>query len=243
VGTHDRRTQEHIPVHISARAEDLQSLVGGVIAYDQRVANAGIDPVAVAATLSFGFVYIHPLEDGNGRLHRWLIHHTLAMAGYNPQGVVFPVSAAICRQITKYEALLESYSRPLLDFIQWEPTSTGNVRVLNDTGDYYRFFDATRHAEFLYECVEETIERDVPQEVAYQEASDRFAKGLQEIIDMPERKVALLQGFLRHGDGHLSKSPRTSEFAALTDVEIRLVEKLYEDSIAGVALAKSEDES
>ena len=139
----------------------------------------------------------------------------------------------IYRQITKYEALLKSYSQPLLDFIQWEPTSTGNVRVLNDTGDYYRFFDATPHAEFLYQCVEETIECDLPQEVAYLEAYDQFARGLQEIVDMPERKVALLQGFLRQGGGHLSKSPRTIEFATLTDVEIGLVENLYNDSFAG----------
>src|SRR6266567_4690070 len=44
VGTHDRRSQEPIPVHISARAEDLKSLMDGVVAYDQRVAKAGIDP-------------------------------------------------------------------------------------------------------------------------------------------------------------------------------------------------------
>jgi len=90
VGTYDRKTQEPIPVHISARAEDLTSLIDGVVAYDRRASNSGIDPVVVAAALSFGFVYIYPFEDGNGRLHRWLIHHTLAIAGYNPPGVVFP---------------------------------------------------------------------------------------------------------------------------------------------------------
>lgn len=243
VGTHDRQTQEPIPVHISARAEDLQSLVEGVAAYDQRVANAGIDPVVLAAALSFGFAYIHPFEDGNGRLHRWLIHHTLAMAGYNPPGLFFPVSAAIYRQIAQYKAVLESYSRPLLEFIEWQPTSTGNVRVVNDTADYYRYFDATAHAEFLYQCVEETIERDLRQEVAYLEAYDRFAKGLQDIVDMPQRKVDLLHKFLRQGKGHLSKRARTGEFAPLSDAEVGLVEKLYEESFADAALEKSENES
>jgi hypothetical protein len=243
VGTHDRRTQDPIPVHIGARAEDLPNLLGGMVAYDQRVTNAGIDPVAVAAALSFGFVYIHPFEDGNGRLHRWLIHHTLAIAGYNPPGVVFPVSAAIYRQMPKYKTVLESFSQPLLGLIQWEATPAGNVRVLNDTGDYYRFFDATAHTEFLYQCVEETIERDLPQEVAYLEAYDRFTNELQEIVDMPERKVSLLHKFLGQGNGHLSKRARTGEFAPLTDTEIDTVEKLYADSFAGVSLEKSEDES
>ncbi|HIP51694.1 MAG TPA: hypothetical protein EYG94_06355 [Campylobacterales bacterium] len=31
--------------------------------------------------IAFSFVYIHPLEDGNGRIHRYLIHHVLAERG------------------------------------------------------------------------------------------------------------------------------------------------------------------
>jgi Fic family protein len=177
-------------------------------------------------------VYIHPFEDGNGRLHRWLIHHTLAIAGYNPPGVVFPVSAAIYRDIARYKSVLESYSRPLLGLIEWEPTAAGNVRVLNETGDYYRYFDATAHTEFLYECVEQTIERDLPQEVAYLEAYDRFANGVQKIVDMPERKLNLLHGFLRQGEGRLSKRARSGEFAQLSDAEVDEVEKLYKESFA-----------
>ena len=234
VGTHDRGTQEPIPAHISARAEDLADLVQGIVAYDERVAKTGIDPVVVAAAVSFGFVYIHPFEDGNGRLHRWLIHHVLALGGYNPPGVVFPVSAAIYREMPRYTAVLESYSRPLLDFIEWEPTPQGNVRVLNDTADYYRYFDATAHAEFLYECVEQTVDQDLPQELAYLEAYDRFSKAIQEMVDMPERKVNLLQRFLHQGKGHLSKRARGNEFAALTDGEVEAVEALYEKSFADV---------
>jgi Fic family protein len=244
VGMHDRRTQEPAPVHISAKAEDLVSLMQGVVAYDQRVAKTGIDAVVVAAAIAFGFVYIHPFEDGNGRLHRWLVHHTLASAGYNPPGVVFPVSAAIYRKIAKYKSVLESYSRPLLSLIEWEPTATGNVRVLNDTSLYYRYFDATAHAEFLYECVEQTIEQDLPQEVAYLEAYDRFAKELQAVVaDMPERKVDLLHKFLRQGNGQLSRRARDNEFAALTEGEVEAVEELYRRSFEGLALPESEVEA
>ena len=227
VGMHDRKTREPIPAHISAKAGDLRSLVDGVVAYDKRATTAGIDPVVVAAALSFGFVYIHPFEDGNGRLHRWLIHHVLAQGGYNPPGVVFPVSAAIYRQMAEYRRVLESYSRPLLAFIDWKPTAEGNVRVLNDTANFYRYFDATAHAEFLYGCVEETVEADLPQEVSYLEAYDKFATGLQELVDMPEDKVDLLHRFLRQGKGHLSKRARENEFAGLTEEEIGRIEALY----------------
>ena len=84
-----------IPVHISARPEDLRGLMQGLVDYARRALAAPLDPVVAAAALSFGFVYIHPFEDGNGRLHRWLIHHVLARAGYNPPNLVFP-SASRC---------------------------------------------------------------------------------------------------------------------------------------------------
>ena len=39
-----------------------------------------------------------PVEpDGNGRIHRFLMHHVLAKRGYSPDGVIFPISAAILR--------------------------------------------------------------------------------------------------------------------------------------------------
>jgi Fic family protein len=230
VGMHDRRTREPIPEHISARPEDLKSLVEGIVAFDQRAVRGGIDPVVVAASIAFGFVYVHPFEDGNGRLHRWLIHHALANADYNPAGLVFPVSAAILRQIEKYQTVLESYSRPLLDFIDWKAMPSGNVQVKNETANYYRYFDATAHAEFLYTCVRETIEHDLPDEVAYLQAYDRFSQGAQAILDMPNQKIDQLHHFLRQGKGRLSKRARTKEFAALTDAEIAQIEGLYSDS-------------
>ena len=110
VGEHDRDTGAPLPDHISARPEDLPSLVDGLIAFDRDKAPE-LDAVIAAAVLAFGFVFMHPFEDGNGRLHRYLIHHVLAGRGFNPPGVVFPVSAAILDRIDGYRAVLESYSR------------------------------------------------------------------------------------------------------------------------------------
>lgn len=44
---------------------------------DARFAKSIYDPV-LAAGIAFGFVFIHPFEGGNGRIHRYLIHHVLA---------------------------------------------------------------------------------------------------------------------------------------------------------------------
>jgi Fic family protein len=189
--------------------------------------DGGLDPVVAAASLAFGFVYIHPSVDGNGRLHRWLVHHALAAARFNPPGLVFPVSAAILRHLNGYRTVLESYSQPLLPLVDWRPTSDGNVEVLNDTSAYYRYFDATAHAEFLYACVEQTIERDLPSEVGFLVAFDTFSKDVQEIVDMPMAKVELLQKFLAQGNGKLSQRARNKEFAALGEAEVAQAERAF----------------
>ncbi len=234
VGEHDRTSGEPIPDHVSARPEDLRGLLEGLIAYAERSVRGRIDPVVAAAAAAFGFVYIHPFSDGNGRLHRWLIHHVLASAGYNPPEFVFPVSAAILRDIDSYRQVLESYSRPLLEFIEWRAKEDGYIEVLNDTADFYRYFDATAHAEFLYRCVEQTVERDLPQEVAYLQAYDRFARDIERIVDMPAAKIDLLHRFLRQGGGRLSKRARENEFAALTDAETATIEELYRGSLRNI---------
>lgn len=233
VGPRDRLTGDPIPEHISARAADLDSLLRGVVAYAERSLAGGLDAVVTAAAVAFGFVYVHPFEDGNGRIHRWLMHHVLARAGYAPADLVFPISAAILREIRAYRRVLGSYSQPLLSCIEWRPTDSGNVEVLNETADYYRYFDATAHAEFLYRCVEGTVEHDLPAEVTYLRAYERFAEGVQRIVaDMPDRTIDLLHRFLRQGAGHLSKRARGREFEALTDAEVEQIEELYRDCFA-----------
>ena len=227
VGEHDRITQMPLPDHISASPEDLHDLVEGLAAFDNGPVHH-LDAVISAAVLAFGFVYIHPFDDGNGRIHRYLIHHVLARRGFSPPGVVFPVSGAILERIDDYRSVLESYSKRLLPLIEWEPTEKFNVCVLNDTGDYYRFFDATLHAEFLYECVQKTIEEDFPQEADFLRRYDAFRSGVQSIIDMPERTLDLLFRFLQQNNGLLSSRARTKEFEALTDTEATQIEKLYQ---------------
>jgi len=226
VGEHDRITQMPLPDHVSARPDDLWGLVKGMSAFDQGQAQH-LDAVIAAAVLAFGFVYIHPFDDGNGRIHRYLIHHVLAERGFNPPGVVFPVSAAILEKIDEYQSVLESYSKRLLPLIEWEPTDKCNVHVLNDTGDFYRFFDATVHAEFLYQCVQKTIDEDLPQETDFLRRHDAFCSQVETYIDMSKRTLSLLFRLLQQNDGAFSRRAREREFSALTEKETAHIESLY----------------
>ncbi len=229
VGERDRDSRMPIPDHISARPEDLAGLMDGMAAFDRQTAQQ-LDPVIAAAILAFGFVYAHPFEDGNGRVHRYLIHHVLARRGFHPAGVVFPVSAAILERIEDYREVLEDYSQRLLPVVDWAPTDDGNVRVLNGTGDFYRFFDATGHAEFLYRCVQKTIEHDLPQEAEFLKRYDRFRSDLNLVVDMPDRLSSLLFRFLHQNGGQMSRRAREKEFAALTDGEAERIEAIYQDA-------------
>ncbi len=231
VGEHDRNNRTPIPDHISTRPEDLGTLMDGMIAFDRDKAR-DLDAVIAAAVLAFGFVFVHPFEDGNGRIHRFLIHHVLAARGFNPQGIVFPVSATILARIDEYRTVLEAYSRRVLPLVEWRPTDAGNVEVLNDTGDFYRYFDATPQAEFLYSCVQQTVEKDLPEETDYLRRYDAFRASVEAIVEMPDRTIDLLFRFLRQNGGKLSNRARENEFAELTPPEIEKIEAGYDASFA-----------
>lgn len=232
IGEHDRNSRMPVPDHISARHEDLPSLISGMTAFDKDK-EAGLDPVIAAAVLAFGFVFVHPFEDGNGRIHRYLIHHVLAARGFNPPGLVFPVSATILDRIDAYRQILEAYSTRVLPLVKWRATDQGNVEVLNDTADFYRYFDATPQAEFLYACVKKTVEEDLPQEADYLRRYDAFKESVTSLIDMPDRTIDLLFRMLRQNSGRLSKRAREKEFSTLTDVEAQRIEQAYAETFAG----------
>lgn len=229
VGAHDHRTGEPLPDHISAKPEDLNSLLDGMIYANNKLSISNIDPVLHAALISFGFVFIHPLEDGNGRLHRYLIHHVLAERSFTPNGMIFPISFIMLEKIEDYKRVLEYYSQARLRFINWSPTQQGNVEVINNTSDLYRYFDATKQAEFLYECVRLTVEETLPKETEYLECYDRMKAFLASHFDMPENTISLLIRFLEQNQGLLSKRAMTKEFSKFTDHEIADIENSYRE--------------
>ena len=228
IGIHDRDSRTPIPDHISAKYQDLPNLMSGLIKFEESIAKE-LDPVMSAAALSFGFVYIHPFEDGNGRLHRYLIHHALSSQEFNPLGVVFPVSAAILEKIELYRGVLEDYSKKILPFIDWTPTEKMNVEVLNDTGDFYRYFDATNCVEFLYECVEKTIRNDLPKEIDFLKKYDLFKQRIGDFLEMPSSMIDLLFKFINQSHGQLSKRGLDKEFSALTKDEVKRIEEIYKE--------------
>ncbi|MBY0293599.1 MAG: Fic family protein [Alphaproteobacteria bacterium] len=227
IGAHERSTNLPLPDHISAKWQDLSRLIQGMVESYEYLKASSFDPVILAALISFGFVFIHPFEDGNGRIHRYLMHHVLAERGFSQKGVTFPLSTVILRRIDEYKRVLEDYSRPRLEFIEWHPTPNGNVDVLNETIDLYRYFDATQQAEFLYECVYETVEHILPEEIDYLKRYDEMKSAINERFDMPNHLTDLLIHFLQQNGGKLSKRAQENEFKELSQEECSQLESLY----------------
>jgi hypothetical protein len=66
--------QKEIIHLICPKPDDLQSLMEGLIDSHKRMKAGNVSPVIHAAAISYGFVFLHPFEDGNGRIHRFLIY-------------------------------------------------------------------------------------------------------------------------------------------------------------------------
>ncbi len=211
--------------YISPRPQEVESLMQGLLECFERMSFSHCHPVITAAVLSFGLVFIHPFENGNGRLHRFLVHYALSRLEFTPKEIVFPISAAILRQPRLYDAALEMISKPLLKIISdYKVNDVGGMTVLQETADLYRFMDFTPFAEFLFDCVEKTIKTDFEQEISFLAKYDQVKAGIKEIIDMPDQKIDLFIRCVRQNNGTLSAKKRESYFAMLSDEEIKQME-------------------
>jgi hypothetical protein len=227
------RNGDPLPEFIGARPADLDDLMAGLLAANERMGEDGLDPVLKATATAFGFVYVHPFEDGNGRMHRCLIHHVLAERRFTPPGMVFPVSSVMLDRIDDYRTTLQSHSGPLMPFIEWRPTPERNVEILNKTADLYRYFDCTEEAEFLYSCVRRTVDQDLPREIDYLRRHDEAIRRIMDAVEMPDRVAENLVMFIRQNDGVLSRKRRDGEFNQLRDDEVTLIEGITNDAFAG----------
>lgn len=226
--------------YIPPRPEDVPAMMDGLLAMLAGVRAPGVDPVVSAAVASFGFVFIHPFADGNGRLHRALIHYVLSVTGFSPEGVIFPVSAVMLERRREYDDCLESFSVPLMERVDYDESEDGVVTVKNDTAGFYRYFDATAMAEILYEWVEQTVRKEFRRELQFVVAFRETRQELERIVEMPDKQANLFIRLVMQNRGRLSDAKRKSLFSALTDGEIYRMEQAIQQKLTA-ALARDNE--
>ncbi|TVQ32007.1 MAG: Fic family protein [Wenzhouxiangella sp.] len=196
--------------------------------------SAGLPVLGRAAVVSFGFVFIHPFEDGNGRLHRFLIHDLLQRGRLVERDLVLPVSATMLRRMVDYDAALERFSRPLMSgWVDYDLGNDGHMTMRNSeqVENYYRYPDLTAQAEYLAETVAATVREDVVEELGFLRAYDRARAAVREVVDMPDRRLDLLLRLLHSNGGRLSKNKR-GRFEELTSREITQIESGFRSAFA-----------
>jgi len=216
--------QKQIVHYICPRPEDLEGLMDGLIKSHQAMKEGAVPAVIHAAVISYGFVFIHPFEDGNGRIHRFLIHNILSLRGTTPKGLMFPVSAAMLKNHILYDHSLEVFSNPVMRLVEYTLDDDGRITVYSDTGRLYRYIDMTAQAEALYDFIMLTIEHELVEELDFLVGYDKTKRAIQEIVDMPDRLIDLFIHICLQNNGHLSKAKRESHFNFLNDDELARME-------------------
>ncbi|MCK4826888.1 Fic family protein, partial [bacterium] len=215
---------------VAPKPQDIPELMEGMFYTYDRMVSSKLHPVIIAAAISFGFVFMHPFDDGNGRIHRFLIHNILAKTRFTPEGLIFPVSATMLRKIKDYEETLELFSKPLMPLIDFELDSNGRMTVKNETAIHYKYIDMTTVAERLFGFIQETIETELVSELDFLLDYDKAKLAIQDVVDMPDRLIDLFIRLCVENNGLLSKNKRKSTFAKLTDEEVAKMQTCVQEA-------------
>ena len=187
-------------VHYIAPGEDrVPGMLDALRLYERRT--RGANSVARAAAVSFAFVYLHPLADGNGRVHRFLVNHLLAADKVVPPNIVVPVSATIAGSAkgrAQYDEVLEVVSRPFMRayadgyrFGAQRVCADGvetNFEFLqaDDAQHVWRYLDLTAHARYLSELLRQTVEHEMAEEALLLRQHDAARAAIKRWVEMPD---------------------------------------------------------
>ena len=218
--------------YIAPRPQDIRQLMEGFERLALKLSQSEQVPALIsAAVLSFVFNFLHPFSDGNGRIHRFLIHWLFKKRHFGPQNFVFPVSAVMIHRPVEYDLALESYSKPLMEQLDYSLDTFGQMKVITDSVDFYRHIDCTALAEKTADFVEETLKSELPAELEFLQQYDEARFNMANIVDLPNREADLFLKFVRDNGGVLSRNRRKQgRFALLTEEEISELETVVKNA-------------
>lgn len=204
--------------YVAPPANEVPRMLDGLRIFLRRT--KGQSPVLRSAVAAFGFVYIHPLADGNGRVHRFLINDILRRDGAIPDPVILPVSAAITEDGAHrrdYDRVLDTISRPLMrvldEQVAFAPTHTrypdGVVSNLCFGGDnlarpLWRYPDLGAHVIFLSGIIHHTMTVLMREESRYLRSHGRARQAIKEIVEMPDQQADRVLRAIEQNQGRLS---------------------------------------
>ncbi|MDB5900555.1 MAG: filamentation induced by cAMP protein Fic [Ramlibacter sp.] len=209
----------------------MRSLMDGLM----RMANSregDVPPLVRAALVSFGFVFIHPFMDGNGRLSRLLAHHNLnfneALPTINGNPAILPLSIAMKKNEGDYLAALEAFSKPARQL--WDVTYVADndfILTFRSSPVIYAHWAGNRAAEFVTNCAHLALEQSLVDETIFVHAYDEAYDRIDRQFDLPNRTINLLIQWIRQNNCRMPQRRRNAtELLLLKPAQIDQIEAI-----------------
>jgi hypothetical protein len=224
---------QEIVHYVAPLAEDMQAMLKGLVTFLERT--KGQSAVMRSAVTAFGFVYIHPLADGNGRVHRFLINDILRRDGVVEAPMILPISSWISSDASErhaYNQILDTVSGPLMralpgyyKFASEYTTYADGIRSnFEFTGQevakpVWQYLDLTPHVVYLADVLERTIRQDMREESLYLRRHAQARDAIKDIVEMPDAQIDRVIRSAQANQGKLS-NVLASEIPLLADPKV-----------------------
>lgn len=209
--------------------EDMRRAMQGLEAFIN--GNRCRNPLVKAAISGFGFVYLHPFMDGNGRLHRFLIHHALARAHARKNGVIVPVSAVMLKNIPDYLAVLSGFSKPVTRLWSYARGDITPIVTEAANGRSYRYINFDSEVTFLHTMIQKAVREEIPRELAWLVGYDAVFGQIEAEFDQPNKDISALIRMIYSNQGKLSGN-RRKQFFHLPEQVLERIEAITRDTFA-----------
>jgi len=219
--------------YVAPPFEEIAAMLDGLKVFLART--TGQSTVMRSAVAAFGFVYVHPLADGNGRVHRFLINDVLRRDGAVTAPMVLPVSSLISRDAADrraYDDILDSISAPLMKAVTGQYAFAPSQTVYADgirsnfvfSGDaiarpVWQYLELTPHVVYLAEVLRRTIQEDMREESRYLRSHAQARVAVKDIVEMPDAQIDRVIRSVQANQGKLSNVLR-DEMPVLADPKL-----------------------
>ncbi len=198
-----------------------------------------------AAAISFAFVYIHPMSDGNGRISRFLINDILRKDESLP--FILPISATITNSIASrksYDDILETFSKHFMmyynssysfgeDRIEEDGIKTNfNFDEYKDALHAWRYLDLTDHTIYMYDILKNTIDVEMRKEAKQIREILSCRAAVKEVIEGPDQDIDRIVRSVRDNNKVSKKLKKDFPILENKEIESSVIEAI--DSILEV---------
>jgi hypothetical protein len=205
--------------YVAPPAVQIAAMLDGLRTYPERT--KGQTQVMRSAVAAFGFVCLHPLAGGNGRLHRFLINDLPRRDGAIPEPMVLPMSATMTpnsAQRGAYDSILDDISRPTMRALAGRYEFTAQPTRYPDgiSSNFicqgaeavllaWRVPDLSHQIIYLAQLLQQSIQEDMREESGYLRNHGLARRAIKEIIVMPDDQIDRVLRSAQVNQGHLSR--------------------------------------